>query len=223
MNILLIEDEPTIAQNIKERLTAELYRVEWANNGITGLNKALFEIYSLIILDILLPGLDGLSILKKLRAEKITTPVLLLTALGDTRSKVDGLDLGADDYLTKPFAMDELSARVRMLLRRKSNQKTSSICIDDLIIDTTKREVTRDGRTINLTSKEFQILEFMAYNKNRALSRLTIAEHIWQDNYDTMTNFVDVHIKNIRKKIDSNSNAKLIQTVRGLGYMIKDE
>ncbi|MDD2307409.1 MAG: response regulator transcription factor [Prolixibacteraceae bacterium] len=223
MNILLIEDEPTIAQNIKERLTAELYRVEWANNGITGLNKALFEIYSLIILDILLPGLDGLSILKKLRAEKITTPVLLLTALGDTRSKVDGLDLGADDYLTKPFAMDELSARVRMLLRRKSNQKTSSICIDDLIIDTTKREVTRDGRTINLTSKEFQILEFMAYNKNRALSRLTIAEHIWQDNYDTMTNFVDVHIKNIRKKVDSDSPGKLIQTIRGLGYMIKDE
>ena len=223
MNILLIEDEPTIAQNIKERLTAELYRVEWANNGITGLNKALFEIYSLIILDILLPGLDGLSILKKLRDDDITTPVLLLTALGDTTSKVGGLDLGADDYLTKPFAMDELSARVRMLLRRKNNQKTSSICIDDLIIDTTKREVTRDGRTINLTSKEFQILEFMAYNKNRALSRLTIAEHIWQDNYDTMTNFVDVHIKNIRKKVDSDSPGKLIQTIRGLGYMIKDE
>ncbi len=223
MNILLIEDEPTIAQNIKERLTAELYRVEWANNGITGLNKALFEIYSLIILDILLPGLDGLSILKKLRDDDITTPVLLLTALGDTTSKVDGLDSGADDYLTKPFAMDELSARVRMLLRRKNNQKTSSICIDDLIIDTTKREVTRDGRIINLTSKEFQILEFMAYNKNRALSRLTIAEHIWQDNYDTMTNFVDVHIKNIRKKVDSDSPGKLIQTIRGLGYMIKDE
>jgi len=223
MNILLIEDEPTIAQNIKERLTAELYRVEWANNGITGLNKALFEIYSLIILDILLPGLDGLSILKKLRDDDITTPVLLLTALGDTTSKVDGLDSGADDYLTKPFAMDELSARVRMLLRRKNNQKTSAICIDDLIIDTTKREVTRDGRTINLTAKEFQILEFMAYNKNRALSRLTIAEHIWQDNYDTMTNFVDVHIKNIRKKVDSDSPGKLIQTIRGLGYMIKDE
>jgi DNA-binding response OmpR family regulator len=223
MNILLIEDEPTIAQNIKERLTAELYRVEWASDGIIGLNKALFEIYSLIILDILLPGLDGFSILKRLRSDGITTPVLLLTALGDTGSKVDGLDSGADDYLTKPFAMDELSARVRMLLRRKNNQKTSAICIDDLIIDTMKREVSRNGHVVNLTAKEFQILEFMAYNKNRALSRLTIAEHIWQDNYDTMTNFVDVHIKNIRKKIDSNSNAKLIQTVRGLGYMIKDE
>lgn len=223
MNILLIEDEPTIAQNIKERLTAELYRVELANDGITGLNKALFETYSLIILDILLPGLDGFSILKRLRSDGITTPVLLLTALGDTGSKVDGLDSGADDYLTKPFAMDELSARVRMLLRRKNNQKTSAICIDDLIIDTMKREVSRNGHVVNLTAKEFQILEFMAYNKNRALSRLTIAEHIWQDNYDTMTNFVDVHIKNIRKKIDSNSNVKLIQTVRGLGYMIKDE
>jgi DNA-binding response OmpR family regulator len=223
MNILLVEDEPTIAQNIKERLAAELYRVEWANDGVTGLNKALFEIYSLIILDILLPGLDGFSILRRLRADGITTPVLLLTALGDTGSKVDGLDSGADDYLTKPFAMDELSARVRMLLRRKNDQKTSSICIDDLIIDTTKREVTRSGQIINLTSKEFQILEFMAYNKNRALSRLTIAEHIWQDNYDTMTNFVDVHIKNIRKKVDSDSRGKLIQTIRGLGYMIKYE
>jgi len=223
MNILLIEDEPTIAQNIKERLTAELYRVELASDGIIGLNKALFEIYSLIILDILLPGLDGFSILKRLRSDGITTPVLLLTALGDTGSKVDGLDSGADDYLTKPFAMDELSARVRMLLRRKNNQKTSAICIDDLKIDTMKREVSRNGHVVNLTAKEFQILEFMAYNKNRALSRLTIAEHIWQDNYDTMTNFVDVHIKNIRKKIDSDSNAKLIQTVRGLGYMIKDE
>ena len=223
MNILLIEDEPVIGQNIKERLTAEHYRVEWVKEGNSGLNKALFETYDIIILDVLLPGKDGFAILRRLRAEHINTSVLMLTALGDTVNKVNGLDSGADDYLTKPFAMDELLARVRLLLRRKSNQITYLIQIDDLIIDTSKREVTRNEQAIYLTPKEFQILEFLAYNKNRALSRLTIAEHIWQDNYETMTNFVDVHIKNIRKKIDANSTFKLVHTIRGLGYMIKDE
>ena len=223
MNILLIEDEPVIGQNIKERLTAEHYRVEWVKEGNSGLNKALFETYDIIILDVLLPGKDCFAILRRLRAEHINTSVLMLTALGDTVNKVNGLDSGADDYLTKPFAMDELLARVRLLLRRKSNQITYLIQIDDLIIDTSKREVTRNEQAIYLTPKEFQILEFLAYNKNRALSRLTIAEHIWQDNYETMTNFVDVHIKNIRKKIDANSTFKLVHTIRGLGYMIKDE
>ncbi|MCD6353955.1 MAG: response regulator transcription factor [Prolixibacteraceae bacterium] len=223
MNILLVEDESVIAQNIIERLKSERYRVEWANDGDTGLAKALFETYNLIVLDVLLPGIDGFSILKKLRDNKIFTPVLMLTALGDTGNKVKGLDSGADDYLTKPFAMDELSARIRVLLRRKMNPQTSSISIHDLNIDTTKREVSRNGKPISLTTKEFQILEFMAYNKNRALSRMTIAEHVWQENYDSMSNFVDVHIKNIRKKIDAKSSCKLIKTVRGLGYMINDE
>jgi DNA-binding response OmpR family regulator len=223
MNILLIEDEPVIGQNIKERLTADRYRVEWINSGKRGLNKALFESYSLIILDLLLPEIDGFSILKKIRSDGITTPVLLLTALGDTISKVKGLDSGADDYLTKPFAMDELTARVRMLIRRKTNLPTSLIKIKDLSIDTAKREIFRKKQEIYLTPKEFQILELLAYNKNRAVSRLTIAEHIWQENYDTMTNFVDVHIKNIRRKIDSNSQVRLVKTVRGLGYMLTDE
>jgi DNA-binding response OmpR family regulator len=223
MNILLVEDEPVIGQNIKERLTADLYQVEWINSGKPGLNKALFETYSLIILDLLLPEIDGFSILKKIRAEGITTPVLLLTALGDTGSKVMGLDLGADDYLTKPFAMDELTARVRMLIRRKTNLPSSLIMIKDLTIDTAKREILRNGQKIYLTPKEYQILELLAYNKNRAVSRLTIAEHIWQENYGTMTNFVDVHLMNIRRKIDSNSLVKLVKTVRGLGYMLTDE
>ncbi len=245
MNILLVEDEPAIAQNIIERLEGERYRVEWASNGNSGLEKVLFETFNLIILDVLLPGIDGFTILQKLRDTNITTPVLMLTALGDIENKVKGLDSGADDYLTKPFAIDELSARVRVLLRREMNvfisfrnlsrsevrvllrremnPKTSLICIDDLTIDTAKREVSRNGEPVNLTTKEFQILEFMAYNKNRALSRMTIAEHIWQENYDSMSNFVDVHIKNIRKKIDTKSSGKLIKTVRGLGYMISDE
>jgi len=223
MNILLIEDEPVIGQNIAERLSSDLYNVEWINNGKSGLRKALFETYSLIILDLLLPEIDGFSILGKIREAGISTPVLLLTALCDTVSKVRGLDSGADDYLTKPFAMDELTARVRMLIRRKTNLPSSLIIIRDLTIDTAKREIFRNHREIYLTPKEFQILEILAYNLNRAVSRLTIAEHIWQENYDTMTNFVDVHIKNIRRKIDSDSPVKLIKTIRGLGYMLADE
>jgi len=223
MNILLIEDELVIGQNIKERLTADLYHVEWITSGKSGLNRALFEIYNLIILDLMLPEIDGFSILKKIRTDGITTPVLLLTALGDTLSKVKGLDSGADDYLTKPFAMDELTARVRMLIRRKTGLPTSLIKIQDLSIDTANREVLRNQQEIYLTTKEFQILELLAYNKNRAVSRLTIAEHIWQENYDTMTNFVDVHIKNLRRKIDTDSPVKLVKTVRGLGYMLIDE
>jgi len=223
MNILLIEDELVIGQNIKERLTADLYHVEWITSGKSGLNRALFEIYNLIILDLMLPEIDGFSILKKIRTDGITTPVLLLTALGDTLSKVKGLDSGADDYLTKPFAMDELTARVRMLIRRKTGLPTSLIKIQDLSIDTANREVLRNQQEIYLTPKEFQILELLAYNKNRAVSRLTIAEHIWQENYDTMTNFVDVHIKNLRRKIDTDSPVKLVKTVRGLGYMLIDE
>jgi len=223
MNILLIEDEPVIGLNIKERLEADLYRVEWITSGKSGLSKALFESYSLIILDLLLPELDGFTILKKIRSGGITIPVLILTALGDTLSKVKGLDSGADDYLTKPFAMDELTARVRMLIRRKTNLPTSLIRIKDLLIDTAKREIFRNDREIYLTPKEFQIIELLAYNKNRAVSRLTIAEHFWQENYDTMTNFVDVHIKNIRRKIDSDSPVKLVKTIRGLGYMLADE
>ncbi|MCF6331745.1 MAG: response regulator transcription factor [Draconibacterium sp.] len=223
MKILLVEDEPVIAQNIVERLAGEFYRVKWVSDGNMGLQKALFETYDLIILDVLLPGTNGFSILKKLRSNRITTPVLMLTALCDIVNKVKGLDSGADDYLTKPFALDELSARVRVLLRREMNPQTSSIRIKDLNVDTSRREVSRNGEPINLTTKEFQILEFMAYNKNRALSRMTIAEHVWQENYDSMSNFVDVHIKNIRKKIDAKATCKLIKTVRGIGYMINDE
>ena len=218
MNILLIEDEPVIGQNIVERLSSDLYNVEWINSGISGLNRALFETYSLIILDLLLPEIDGFAILKKIRAAGVTTPVLLLTALGDTGSKVKGLDSGADDYLTKPFAMDELTARVRMLIRRKTNLPTSLIKIRDLSIDTAKREIFRNRQEIYLTPKEFRILELLAYNKNRAVSRLTIAEHIWQENYDTMTNFVDVHIKNLRRKL----KIDYIKTLKGVGYKFED-
>jgi DNA-binding response OmpR family regulator len=214
VKILIIEDEPVLGQNIMDTFIDEKYHAEWVDNG---------EVFHLIILDILLPDINGLIILKRIRKDGIQTPVILLTALGTVSDKVTGLDEGADDYLTKPFAMAELMARARMLLRRSQPIKTNIIEISGLVIDTASRTISCNGDIIPLTPKEFQIIEFLAYNKNRAVSRLTLAEHVWEDNFETMTNFVDVHIKNIRKKIDPNSNMKMLQTIRGIGYMLKDD
>ncbi|MEJ2635819.1 MAG: response regulator transcription factor, partial [Calditrichia bacterium] len=175
--------------------------------------------------DILLPKLNGIEVLKEIRREGSDVPVLMLTAKNRIEDKVVGLDAGADDYLGKPFAIPELLARVRSLLRRTSEAKSSVIKVEDLEINTQTHEVHRQGKNLNLTPKEYAILEFLLYNKNRVLSRLSIAEHVWGDNFDlfTMTNFVDVHIKNLRKKIDDNREKNLIQTIRGVGYMIKEE
>lgn len=223
MKILIIEDEPILGQNIRDTFIDEKYHAEWVDNGKDGLYRALFDVFHLIILDILLPDVNGLVILNRIRNEGIQTPVLLLTALGNISDKVAGLDSGADDYLTKPFAMAELMARARMLLRRNQSVKTNNIEISGLVIDTAGRTISRNGDILPLTPKEFQIVEFLAYNKNRAVSRLTLVEHVWEDNFETMTNFVDVHIKNIRKKIDPESNLKILQTIRGIGYMLKDD
>ena len=222
MRLLLIEDENKLALNIKEKFLQERFLVDWEFNGIKGCEQGMEEDYDIIVLDIMLPGMDGFAILKKLREAKITTPVLLLTAKGQTEDKVKGLDLGADDYLTKPFAMAELLARIRVLLRRKTNNQSPCLEIADLKLNTITHEVSRKNQIINLTPKEFSILEFMLYNKKHALSRLTIAEHIWGDNFETMTNFVDVHIKNLRQKIDAGFSPKLIHTIRGVGYILKE-
>ena len=221
MRLLLVEDEKKLALNIKEKFLQERFLVDWEANGVKGCEKGMEEDYDIIVLDIMLPGMDGFSILEKLREAKITTPVLLLTAKGLVEDKVKGLNLGADDYLTKPFAMAELLARIRVLLRRKINNQSPCLEIADLKLNTATHEVTRENQSINLTPKEFSILEFMLYNKKHALSRLTIAEHIWGDNFETMTNFVDVHIKNLRQKIDANFNQKLIHTIRGVGYILR--
>ncbi len=225
MRILIVEDEESLALRIKNVLESEKYHAEVAFDGESGLEKALTEEYDLILLDILLPRLNGIDLLKEIRREKITTPVLLLTAKDRVEDKVAGLDAGADDYLTKPFAIPELLARVRSLLRRISEVKTSVLTAGDLEVNTHTHEVKRGGKPITLTAKEYAILEFLLYNKNRVVSRLSIAEHVWGDNFDlfTMTNFVDVHIKNLRKKIDDDREKKLIQTVRGVGYLIRDE
>jgi DNA-binding response OmpR family regulator len=225
MRILVVEDEESLALRIKDILESENYHVEVAFDGKSGLEKALMEEYDLVILDRLLPRMDGIQILGRIRDDKIKVPVLLLTVKNKVEDKVAGLDAGADDYLTKPFAIPELLARVRTLLRRKSEAGSAIIQVGDLEINTSTHEVQRKNHSITLTSKEYAILEFLLYNKNRVLSRLSIAEHVWGDNFDlfTMTNFVDVHIKNLRKKIDLDDTKSLIQTVRGVGYMIKDE
>ncbi len=223
MRILVVEDQKPLANRIRDVLKGERYQVELAFDGETGLEKALTDDYDLVVLDILLPGINGVEVLKEIRLAGASVPVLLLTAKDKVQDKVAGLDAGADDYLTKPFAIPELLARIRSLLRRKSAAKTSLISVGDLTIDTNSREVTRGGKPIKLTPKEFSILEFLMYNTNRVLSRLSIAEHVWGDNFDlfSMTNFVDVHVKNLRKKIGDVEENKIIETVRGVGYTIK--
>lgn len=225
MRILVVEDEESLALKIKNVLESEKYNVEAAFDGSDGLDAALGEDYDLIVLDIMLPKLNGIEVLKEIRRNGIQAPVLLLTAKNRIEDKVDGLDAGADDYLTKPFAIPELLARIRSLLRRKSEVKSTNLTVKHLEINTGTHEVFKNGSPVTLTSKEYSILEFLIYNKNRVLSRLSIAEHVWGDNFDlfNMTNFVDVHIKNLRKKIDDNAGNGLIQTVRGVGYIIKDE
>jgi DNA-binding response OmpR family regulator len=225
MRILVIEDEKELAANLKEILINEKYTVSLSSNGEDALDRALTDEFDLIILDIMLPKIDGLTILKEIRKKKVNTPVLLLTARTSIEDKVKGLDTGADDYLPKPFAVPELLARIRSLLRRESQAESSELILGNLRIDLTGQKVYRGKKEIVLTPKEFSILEFLFYNKDIVVSRTAIAEHVWGDNFDlfTMTNFVDVHIKNLRKKIDRDFSPKLIHTRHGIGYVLSDK
>ena len=225
MRILVVEDEKTLAGRIRDLLENNGYTVDVAFDGRSGLEQALTAEHDLVVLDILLPKLNGIQVLQEIRSARLTLPVLLLTARNAVEDKVEGLDAGADDYLTKPFAVPELLARVRSLLRRASQEKQALLQAGDLTLDTATHEVYRGGQMLDLTAREYAILEFLLYNKNRVMSHLSIAEHVWGDHFDlfTMTNFVDVHIKNLRKKIGNSLDQRLIHTVRGIGYMIKDE
>jgi len=223
MRILVVEDEKKVAKFIQQGLEEEHYAVDVANDGERGEFLASNEQYDLIILDILMPKKDGMSVLKSLRGKKINTPVLVLTAKNSTTDKVEGLDSGADDYLTKPFAFEELLARARSLLRRGASEKSTMLKIGDLQLDTITHKAQRAGKNIELTAKEYALLEYLMRNKNRVVTRTLIAEHIWNYNFDTGTNVIDVYVNHLRSKIDDGYPKKMIQTVRGVGYVLKDE
>jgi DNA-binding response OmpR family regulator len=222
MRILIVEDEKSLADIIKKGLEEEGYAVDVEYNGEEGLFMAEDEPSDLIILDIMLPIVDGMTILKTIRKAGVKTPVLMLTARDTLMDKVSGLDGGADDYLTKPFLFEELLARIRALLRRDSEVKTSVIEIGDLIIDMATHQVKRGGKEIVLSAREYALLEYMAMNRNRVLSRISISEHIYDYNFDLDSNVIDVFINRIRNKIDKGFSIKLIHTLRGAGYIMKE-
>ncbi|MGC8491492.1 MAG: response regulator transcription factor [Syntrophobacteraceae bacterium] len=224
MKILLVDDEIDIREQLQAMLVEQRYIVDTAADGNEGLDKIFEQSFDLILLDIMLPGIDGLSVLRHIREAGIRTPVLMLTARNGVDDKVEGLDLGADDYLAKPFSAAELLARVRALLRRVSETCRPVLEIEDLRLDAVSRVVRRGGREVELTPKEFSLLEFLLYNKNRAVSRFSLAEHVWGDDFDpfTMSNTIDVHIRNLRRKI-GDMEGDLVQSVRGVGYIVRQE
>ena len=223
MRILVVDDEPELARQITEALRQHQYTVDTALDGEEALDRIYVDAYDLVLLDIMLPEKDGFEVLRELRSEGKTTPVLMLTARGGIGDRIKGLDMGADDYLGKPFSMEELLARIRALLRRSNALVSSVLEVAEVSLNTVSREVFSSGQPVDLTPKEFSIFEFFLYNKNRAVSRFTIAEHVWGDEFDpiTMSNSIDVHIKNIRRKI-GDTGGRIIRTVRGVGYMVKD-
>ena len=222
MRVLVIEDEHKIANSIKKGLEQESFAVDVAFEGSSGYDLASTEDYDLIILDILLPGINGLEICKKLRSQNIHTPILMLTAKGQVSDKVEGLNSGADDYLVKPFAFEELLARSKALTRRPKDSIGSLLIFEDLSLDTLKLEVKRDGKVINLSNKEFALLEYLLRHKNQILKKEQIISHVWDYDADVLPNTVEVYIGYLRGKIDKPFPGKpsLIQTVRGFGYRL---
>ncbi|MGZ8421736.1 MAG: response regulator transcription factor [Nitrospira sp.] len=221
MRVLVIEDETKVGSFIKRALEEESYAVDLCEDGAQGLDMALSGSYDLIMIDLMLPSLPGMEVLARLRKEKIQTPVLILTAQSKVDQRVKGLDAGADDYLTKPFAIDELLARVRALLRRGPAESPGIFQIDDLVLNPATREVTRGGQRIDLTVKEYALLEYFMRHAGRVLTRPMISDHVWNQDFDTFTNVIDVYVNYLRNKIDRGRARKLIHTIRGSGYMLK--
>jgi two-component system copper resistance phosphate regulon response regulator CusR len=221
--ILVVEDEAKIANLLKRGLAEEGYDVELAADGAEGLSLALGRSYDLLVLDIGLPELDGMEVCRQLRARGRLTPVIFLTARDSVHDKVLGLDLGADDYLTKPFAFEELLARIRSLLRKAQQKADTRLRVGDLVLDTKTRKVERAGTSIDLSTKEFSLLQYLMENRGTVLSRMDISEKVWDIHFDTTTNVIDVHINRLRKKVDHDFVPKLIQTVRGAGYTLVEE
>jgi heavy metal response regulator len=221
MRILVIEDEKKVADFISNGLAEEGYAVDIAHDGDEGLFLAMTNEYDVILLDIMLPQMDGFTLCSKLRSENNQTPILMLTAKDAIKDKVRGLDAGADDYLTKPFAFEELLARIRSLLRKKSLLQKTRFQVDNLVLDTITHTVTRGDSEITLSVKEYALLEYLMRNAGSVVTRTMIAEHVWDINFDTFTNVIDVYINYLRNKIDRGQETKLIHTVRGRGYILK--
>jgi len=223
MGILLIEDDKKIGSFIKKGLLEENYAVSLVTNGEEGLFEAKNFDYDLIILDVMLPEKDGFTICRELRDFGVTIPVLFLSAKDRIENKVSGLNFGGDDYLTKPFSFEELLARIRALLRRKQKYKTKTLKIDDLELDPVSRKVFRDKAEIRLSAKEYALLEFFMRNQDHILSETKIIEHVWDMNYESLNNTVNVTLHNLRSKVDRGFDKKLIHTIRGMGYIMREE
>jgi DNA-binding response OmpR family regulator len=223
MRILLVEDEKKVAEFVARGLRAERFAVDVSHDGNGGLEMALAFSYDLVILDLMLPGLNGTEVLRRLRRQKPQVPVLVLTARDGTGDKVENFEAGADDYLTKPFAFAELVVRVKALLRRGATDRSSILRVADLEVDRLAQQVRRGGKRIELTSKEYSLLEYLVANAGRVLSRTMIIEHVWDESFEGLTNIVDVYVRHLRSKVDVSHPKKLIRTVRGVGYSVSDE
>lgn len=220
MRILLIEDEKRLSDIIKKGFIEQGFAVDQAFDGEEGQYLAENESYDLIILDLMLPKVDGITVCKNLQKKEVKTPVLMLTAKDTVENIIAGLDSGADDYLAKPFSFIELRSRIQALLRRSNNQSTTTLNISNLELDPIKHIVTREGKNISLTPKEFSVLEFLMRHKNEVVTRTMIIEHVWDYNFDGMSNIVDVFIATLRRKVDKNAKTKLLHTLHGIGYKL---
>jgi two-component system copper resistance phosphate regulon response regulator CusR len=223
MRILVVEDERKVADVIGRGLRAERYAVDVADSGETGWAMANTYDYDLMVLDLGLPGMSGLELLRRVRRGKQSVPVLILTARDGTASKVENFEAGADDYLTKPFAFEELAVRVKALLRRGPSARSHEVRVADLEIDLIHQQVRRAGKEIELTPKEYALLEYLASHVNRVVSRTMIVEHVWDQSFEGLTNIVDVYVRHLRAKVDDPFPQKLIRTVRGVGYRLAEE
>ena len=223
MHILVVEDEQRLAYLLRRVLLEERHSVDVAHDGNTGLDLALSDTYDVVILDIMLPGIDGVEVCRQMRAERIMSPVLMLTARGSVEDRVTGLNVGADDYLTKPFAMEELLARINALLRRRDQRfdENPRLNVGDLTLDLVGHEARRDGRAIELTAKEFALLEYLMRHPGRVLTRTQIVDAVWRYDMEALSNVVDIYIHYLRDKVDQGFSRPLIKTVRGVGYKIE--
>ena len=223
MKVLVVEDEPKLARSLRGSLERAGYAVDLAFDGEAALDYAGTYDYDLVLLDVMLPKLDGFQVLRRLRDHRFPAPILMLTAREDTKSKVRGLDCGADDYVAKPFELEELLARIRALLRRDASDRSAMLRIADLVLDPAAKRVSRAGRSLPLTAREYQLLEFLLRNKGRVMTRDVIYDHVWSSDFTGNLKIVDVYVNYLRSKIDEDFEPKRLATVRGLGYVLREE